>query len=92
MNGATRWDQLGIGPGWLALQRIADGHVVIDFVPPEHNRSLRGILAPYIKPGVSTATDEEWQKARETAWAHMAEEAEAPFHSKPKRKRKTANT
>ena len=58
-------DKLGVEPGWWALQMIVDGHLEIHFVPPEHNRSLLGSLAPYtdvvIQPG------EEWDKAREKA-------------------------
>ena len=58
-------DKLGVEPGWWALQIIVDGHLEIHFVPPEHNRSLLGSLAPYtdvvIQPG------EEWDKAREKA-------------------------
>ena len=76
-------DRLGIGPGWLALQRVEEGHVVIDFVPPEHNRSLAGILAPHVKRHITS--EAEWDEAREMAWASMAEEAEEPFHKKPKK-------
>ena len=65
-------DQLGVGPGWLALQRLVDGHVEISFVPPEHNRSLKGCLAPYTD--VVVAPGEEWKKAREKAWEGAARE------------------
>lgn len=41
-------DQLGVRPGWMALQRVVDDHVELRFAPPEHNESLLGILAPYI--------------------------------------------
>ena len=65
-------DELGVEPGWLALQSIVNGHVEIYFVPPEHNRSLLGSLAPYtdvvIQPG------EEWRKAKEKAWEAAARE------------------
>ena len=65
-------DQLGIGPGWMALQRLVDDHVEIYFVGPEHNRSLLGSLKKFtdivIQPG------EEWDKAREEAWAAAARE------------------
>lgn len=65
-------DRLGIGPGWLALQRLVDGHVEIHFVEPEHNRSLLGSLKKFtdvvIEPG------EEWDKAREKAWEAAARE------------------
>ncbi len=63
-------DQLGIEPGWLALQRVVDGHVEIRFLPPEHDESLRGILAPYTN--VSIAPGEEWDRAREQAWEAAA--------------------
>ena len=63
-------DELGVKPGWLALQIIVDRHVEIYFVPPEHNRSLLGSLAPYtdvvVQPG------EEWTKAKEKAWEAAA--------------------
>ncbi|PKB78319.1 MAG: AbrB family transcriptional regulator [SAR202 cluster bacterium Io17-Chloro-G9] len=65
-------DRLGIGPGWIALQKLVDDHVEIYFVGPEHNRSLKGSLAKYtdivIQPG------EEWNKAREQAWEAAARE------------------
>ena len=65
-------DELGVEPGWLALQSVVNGHVEIYFVPPEHNRSLLGSLAPYtdvvIQPG------EEWRKAKEKAWEAAARE------------------
>ena len=63
-------DRLSIEPGWLALQSIVDNYVKIYFVPPEHNRSLMGSLAPYtdvvVHPGA------EWAKAKERAWEAAA--------------------
>ena len=59
-------DRLGIGPGWLAIQRIVDNHVEIYFVTPEHNRSLAGSLAPYTN--VHIPLGPEWNKAKEKAW------------------------
>lgn len=67
--------KLGIEPGWLALQRIVDGHVEIIFLPPEHNRSLKGILAPYVKKTI--APGKEWDEARQEAWDWAARDAEA---------------
>ena len=67
-------DQLGIQPGWQAVQHVVDGHVRLDFLPPRHNRSLAGILRPYIKRTIGP-TDEDWQRAREEAWAQVAREA-----------------
>jgi hypothetical protein len=39
--------------------------------PPEHNRSLRGVLADRIQGSVS---QEDWQKAREGAWSQAVAE------------------
>ena len=41
--------KLGVQPGWQAVQLLVDNHVRIYFVPPEHNRSLRGIARPLIR-------------------------------------------
>lgn len=68
-------DKLGIQPGWMALQMLVDDHVEIRFLPPEHNESLRGILAPYTD--VSFPTEEALREAIERAWELHAEEEEA---------------
>lgn len=65
-------DKLGIGPGWLTVQRVEEGHVVIDFVPPEHNRSLKGVLRRYIKRRLPA--DVDWTKVRDEAWAAAVRE------------------
>ena len=41
-------EQLGIGPGWFALQKVVDGRLEVEFLPPEHNESLAGIAAEYV--------------------------------------------
>ena len=69
-------DQLGIGPGWLAIQRIVDDHVEIYFVTPEHNRSLAGSLTPYTN--VHIPLGPEWNKAKETAWEMAVKEKFGP--------------
>ena len=66
--------RLGIEAGWLALQRIVDDHIEIYFLPPEHNRSLKGILAPYIKKSISPG--KEWDEARQVAWEWAARDQE----------------
>ena len=66
--------RLGIEPGWLALQRIVDDHVEVYFLPPEHNRSLKGILAPYVKTRIGSGR--EWDEARQLAWERAAREQE----------------
>lgn len=65
-------EQLGIQPGWMALQRVVDDHVEIYFVPPEHNLSLKGSLAKHTS--IRVPTGEDWSEAREIAWADSAEE------------------
>ena len=75
-------DELGIKPGWLAFQRVVDGHVELHFLPPEHNNSLKGILAPYIRPELRNMTDEELGAACEQAWAKAAWEKERPWLEK----------
>ena len=62
-------DQLGIGPGWITIQRAVDDHVEIVFLPPEHRESLKGSLAPHIKARVAPA---EWRRARESGWHDAA--------------------
>ena len=66
-------DRLGIGPGWVALQRVADDHVEIYFLPPDHNESLKGSLAAYVRRDVP---HEDWDQARERAWRDAAAERE----------------
>lgn len=62
-------DALGLEPGFLSTQRLVNNHVEIHFFPPEHDRSLRGILASSITRSLDP---EEWQKARARAWADAA--------------------
>lgn len=68
-------DQLGIEPGWLAVQRLVGDRVEITFVPPEHGDSLKGSLAGHVKRSV--APGEEWDRARETAWRSAGEDEAA---------------
>lgn len=65
-------DQLGVEAGWVALQRLVDDHVEIYFVPPEHNRSLAGVLARYTD--VRLPTTEALRQAREQSWQERARE------------------
>lgn len=58
-------EQLGIQPGWVAVQRVVDGQVVLDFLPAPHRRSLRGILAGHIQHPIS---DQELEDATHQAW------------------------
>jgi AbrB family looped-hinge helix DNA binding protein len=58
-------DELGIGPGWETIQRVVDGRVELAFVPPEHNRSLLGVLNAYADPNL---LETDWHELREAAW------------------------
>lgn len=74
-------DQLGIQPGWLALQRLVDDHVEVFFLPPAHRQSLKGSLASHIRASVPHG--KAWYRAREMAWHEAAvgsEGVEVPEH------------
>lgn len=67
-------DELGIEPGWEALQLVVDGHLEVHFIPPRHNRSLAGILAPYTD--VRIPDEDAFHEATEWARGAEAEERE----------------
>lgn len=64
-------DRLGIAPGWEALEQVVDDHVELYFVPPPHERSLKGTLAEHVRKRVRPS---EWTKARDAAWSRAARE------------------
>jgi len=68
-------DRLGILPGYEALERVVDDHVELYFVPPPHERSLKGCLAGQVrrKRGLDLST------ARERAWARAAASKARPL-------------
>ena len=69
-------DKLGIGPGWVAIQRAVDDRVEMVFLPPEHHESLKGSLAPHIKTSVPP---DVWQRVRDRGWHEAADrERDAP--------------
>jgi AbrB family looped-hinge helix DNA binding protein len=57
-------EQLGIQPGDLAIERVEDGRLVVDFMPKPHRRSMLGILK---RPGQPVI--EDWAAVKEAAWA-----------------------
>ena len=63
-------EALGVEAGYVAVQRLSDDHVEVFFFPPEHRRSLRGILASQVSGKAAPA---EWDELRERAWAAAAE-------------------
>jgi bifunctional DNA-binding transcriptional regulator/antitoxin component of YhaV-PrlF toxin-antitoxin module len=67
-------EELGIEPGWTAIQQIVEGHLVVYFVPPRHNRSLHGVLAPYTD--VRVPDEDALHEAMEWSRSAEAEELE----------------
>lgn len=43
-------EALGVRQGFVTVQTLVDDHVEIRFYPPEHSRSLRGVLKKYARP------------------------------------------
>ena len=60
-------DRLGIRPGYRAIQLLVDDHVELHFIPPDHNRSLMGILASHVTEPIPES-DDDWQVVKDTAW------------------------
>jgi bifunctional DNA-binding transcriptional regulator/antitoxin component of YhaV-PrlF toxin-antitoxin module len=63
-------DLLGIRPGFEALEQVVEDHVEIHFIPPPHERSLRGRLAGELR----RKPRGRLSKAREAAWVKAARE------------------
>ena len=57
-------EELGVYAGDLAIQRVEDGKVVIEFVPAPHRRSLAGSLRDKARPVVD---DADWAVVRDYA-------------------------
>lgn len=64
-------DRLGIEPGYLAVQQVVGDRVEIRFFPPDHERSLRGVLEGEVR-----VEPEDWREARERAWRRASVVAE----------------
>jgi bifunctional DNA-binding transcriptional regulator/antitoxin component of YhaV-PrlF toxin-antitoxin module len=84
-------DQLGVGPGWKAIQRVVDDHVELRFIPPTHNRSLAGILKHLVPVGGREPTDEELDQAIEAGFAEAAREEEERIQADWKSERQSDN-
>ncbi len=59
-------DALGLQPGYIAVQKLVEDHVEVYFYPPEHQESLRGVLADKAEKMIPP---EKWSEAREEAWS-----------------------
>lgn len=72
-------DELGVEPGWQAIQRVVDGHVEISFVPPPHEESLMGIFSKYVTRSVTEdelhdLTEQAWDEEVAEDWAAMEDD------------------
>ncbi|MCC6175819.1 MAG: AbrB/MazE/SpoVT family DNA-binding domain-containing protein [Chloroflexi bacterium] len=68
-----RWrDELGLAPGDLAVERVENGRLVVDFIPRRHNRSMLGVLRPHLEGSVEPITD--WAAVKDRAWAMRSRE------------------
>lgn len=74
-------DKLGVEPGWTAIQTLVDNHVEIYFIPPKHNRSLKGSLSKYAE-GI-TFSDEDWGKIKDKAWSDSIREEYGDYEPRP---------
>lgn len=61
--------RLGIKPGDLAVERVEDGRLIVDFIPGPKRESLFGIFR---REGVPPLTD--WQDLRERTWTERQRE------------------
>jgi AbrB family looped-hinge helix DNA binding protein len=71
-------ERLGVRPGDIAIERVEDGLLVVEFLPPIHDRSLRGILRRDAVPSGSTNSAAE----KDAAWSARARELAAPATGK----------
>ncbi len=57
-------EELGVYAGDLAVQRVENGRVVIEFVPAPHRRSLAGVFRDEVRPVID---DADWAAVRDYA-------------------------
>ncbi len=58
-------EKFGWGDEGDIIEVECDGEMVSFLLPPVHNESLMGSLAPY---STVTLSEDEWDEARERAW------------------------
>lgn len=58
-------EELAIYAGDETVQRVEDGHIVIEVIPGRHRRSMAGTLADKVG---RTPPDESWETLRDAAW------------------------
>lgn len=62
-------DALGLEPGFVSTQKLVGDHIEIYFYPPEHNRSLAGVLSGHVE---RTVGEDAWEGVEEAAWEKAA--------------------
>lgn len=67
-------DELGVEVGSLAVQERVGDHLEVRFYPPEHDRSLLGVLKDSVRR--RPRPDQSWEEIREEGWAAAARERE----------------
>lgn len=78
--------ELGIAPGDLAVERVEDGRLVVEFVPAAHRESLLGALREYARGPI-----EDWDALKEATWSARSREIrEVMDAGAPPRTRKRA--
>lgn len=80
-------EELGLQPGDLAVERVEDGRLVVDFLPRRHNESLLGIFR---RPDLAPIDD--WAAAKERAWRARSSEIAATLQRDSERHRSRDET
>ena len=84
-------ERLGIRPRDIAVQRVEDGRLVIEFIRPHesHMRSLAGILGPAPKtPGEPLAIDDTVGRAITEEWRDYLTNELPESPARPARRRR----
>jgi len=55
-------DELGVKPGWRAVQLVSDDRLIIRFLPPAETRSAFGMFREQAR-GIPPATPEQMEEA-----------------------------
>ena len=63
-------ERFGWGDEGDIIEVECDGEMVAFLLPPVHNESLAGSLAPYSNV---TLSEDEWDEARERAWSEAVQ-------------------
>jgi len=64
-------EELGLKPGDLAIERVEDGRLVIEFSRP-HRESMLGVLKAYATKPIVPIDD--WEAVKDRAWAARSAE------------------